>query len=84
MKSTIYVVRNDNGGESKYLTEYKIHPQDMCDVFSASWSPDISKALEFEHKEDAVALATRLKNSWNGRKFKALQKCKCVKKPKAD
>lgn len=79
MKNTIYVVRNDNGGESKYLTEYKITEQEMCGVFSASWSPDISKALEFTEKSKAEALAARLKNDWNGRKFKALQKCKCKK-----
>ena len=82
MKSTIYVVRNDNGGESKYLTEYKIN--ETHGIFSGSWNADVNKALEFERKEDAVALATRLKNDWNGRKFKALQKCKCMKKPKAD
>ena len=79
MKSTIYVVRNDNGGESKYLTKYKIKKQEMCDIFSGSWNTDIDKALEFTDKEKAEALAERLKNDWNGRKFKALQKCKCKK-----
>ena len=74
MKSAIYVVRNDNGGESKYLAEYKITD---C-IFSASWNADVSKALEMT-KDEAASLAARLKNDWNGRKFKALQKCRCRK-----
>ena len=71
MKSTIYVVRN---GEKKYLTEYKITD---C-IFSASWNKNIDKALDMT-KDEATSLAERLKNDWNGYKFKALQKCKCVK-----
>ena len=46
MKSTIYVVRNDNGGERKYLTGYKITEWKMCDIFSGSWNADINKALD--------------------------------------
>ena len=84
MKSTIYVIRNKRDGETRYLTEYKINSQEMCDVFDGSWSTDIDKALEFEKKADAIALASRLKNDWNGYNYKAVQKCKCMKKPKAD
>ena len=73
MKSTVYVVRNDNGTLHKYLAEYKITD---C-IFSASWNPDIENAFEFTSKSEADALAARLKNDWNGRKFKALQKCRC-------
>ena len=79
MKSTIYVVCNDKGGKRKYLTEYKITELEMFDLFSGSWNADINKALEFTEKSKAEALVARLKNDWNGRKFKALQKCKCVK-----
>lgn len=72
MKSTVYVVRNDNGTLHKYLAEYKITD---C-IFSASWCKDAGQALEMT-KDEATSLAARLKNDWNGRKFKALQKCRC-------
>ena len=74
MKSTAYVVRNDNCNERKYLKEYKINDF----IFSASWTANAMEALEMA-KDEANALANRLKNDWNGRKFKALQKCRCVK-----
>ena len=76
MKNSIYVIRNDSTSRfdktKKYIKEYKL---DGC-IFSATWTADLSRAMEFD-KQEATSLATRLNNSWNGLHHKALQKCKC-------
>ena len=73
MKKSIYVVGNKGvlSGARAYLKSCALDGA----KFDGEWTFRLEEAKEFA-KDEAVALATRLNNNWNGRNHRALQKCR--------